>query len=177
MAALLSRSRSSALRLEAGDPARITARAPVRFSGLSSITTVSSSPTRVSATAGSSSAAIKRRYRPAPGGPATMSRISRATKDSLPMRTTGPRLAKAGLQRGGRRSAVHAPPDDSADADEDSAGHVGGRHPQQERLRVVPDAVNHSGQQDQEQRLVRLVEIDAFEAVIAPGADHQKTQQ
>src|SRR5947209_6472952 len=122
------------LRVESGDPARITALAPERFSGLSSTTTAGSSPTRVSAPGSSLSAAIRRRPGPPPEV-ATMSRISRANRDSLPTRTTVLFSANAVLQS---RRALHvpdAPPQDSADTDQDAAAHIRRRHRQQQRLR------------------------------------------
>src|SRR5436853_7664824 len=106
-----------------------------------------------------------------------MSRTSRASSDSLPTRAMADGLANLALRNVARCGVAEAPPDDAADADDDPARDVGGRHAEKQSLRPVEHAVNQSADQDEDQGFIGLVEVDALEAVVAPGAHHQETQQ
>jgi hypothetical protein len=82
------RSRNSrALRLESLEPASMRALAPSRLSAFKMPTTAGSSPTRVNSPATSSVSAINRRLSGVTEL-ATMSRISRPSRDSEPMSAT-----------------------------------------------------------------------------------------
>src|SRR6266705_231615 len=106
-----------------------------------------------------------------------MSRTSRASSDSLPTRAMADGLANLALRNVGPGGVAEAPADDAADADNDPAGDIGGRHAEKQSLWPVEHAVNEAADQDEDQGFIRLVEVDALEAVVAPGAYHEETQQ
>src|SRR6516162_3523470 len=166
---------STALRLDSGDPARKTAWVPARLCASSPPTRKASSPTRVSLPGVSSSAAISRRLNSG-AEVAMMSRISRPSSDSLPTRATVARLTNLML-RLLRRGVPETPPHDPSNANHDAAAHIRRGQQHQYRLRVVPHRINQPAQQDDDERRVSLVQVDPLEAVIAPGADHQKAEQ
>src|SRR5215471_12109643 len=170
-------SSSSALRLDSALPASTTRSAPERLTAVSPPMMAGSSPTRVSVPACSPSAAIRRRSKGAELT-ATMSRISRARRESLPIRAMVKRESPNLMLRGVRwRCMAKAASQDASDTDGDAAGDVCGGHDQQQRLRKVPHAGDECAQQNEDQRRVRLGKIDALEAVVAPGADHEETEQ
>src|ERR1035438_2926871 len=152
----------------------MTARASSRLSALSSLTMLGSSPTRVSAPGSSSMAATSRSER---SGlvVATMSRTSRANRESLPIRATVGSLGNLDLRgwvRGFQTAAQ-----DAADTDRDAAGHVSCRQREQQKLRPVRHPVNEPGDQDDDERRIGFTETDPLEAVVAPGAHHEETEQ
>src|ERR1039458_1994964 len=162
--------RRRVLALDAALPARMTARASERLGAGRSPTMAGSSPTRVREPEVSPSSAMRRRVTSL-AVVATRSRISRASRDSLATRATD------GVSGMGLRRGFEAAAEDAAEANENAAGDIGGGHGEKEKLGVVEDAVDESADENDDERRVGFGEADAFEAVVAPGADHEEAEQ
>src|SRR3954452_3571427 len=167
---------SSAFRAESADDARKITRASDRLSASSPPTIAGSSPTRVSRPASSWSAAIRRRAM-SRAEVATMSRISRPSSVALPTRAAVLELANLMLRGPAMMRMSETPADDTAEPDYDPAADVRDCHCQQHRLRPVPDRVDPGADRDDQNPLIRLVEVQPLEAVVPPRADHQESEQ
>src|SRR5579871_5300359 len=167
---------SSALWLDAAEPAKNTALTPARLSTPSTSTSDGSSPTRVSVPACSSSAAIRRSSIPE-ADVATISRISRPSRESLPTRAKVVECSANSLLRRRGGCGANLAPQNASQSNHDAASHITDREREQYRLRPDPHRVNERAGQNDNQRSVRFAETDSLEAVITPGAHHQEPQQ
>src|SRR5579872_2190269 len=177
MTGIASPASSRALRLDSAEPARISACVPVRFSSSRPVTNVGSSPTRVNVPASCSAAAIRRNLISGVEV-ATMSRTSRASRDSLPTSAMTDSLANRVLRRGRRPGCVaETPPQHASDPNQNSAPDIRYRQHQERDFGIIPDGIDQAAQQNNNQRRVSLVEVDPLEAVITPRAHHQKAEE
>ncbi len=68
-------------------------------------------------------------------------------------------------------------PDDAGRPNHNTSADVQRRKRQQDRLGVVPDEIDERAKEDNGERRARPLQVDLFEAGIAPGADHEEREQ